>query len=451
MFFDGILFGAIVIFLLILANGFFAASEIAIIATRKTRIDTLLEKGVRSAAAVSRLKNDPDRFLATVQIGITFVSTLASALGGAGAIEFLTPRIMSLPLPYAEAWGKYAALLIVVVPIAYLTLVLGELVPKSLALRFSERIAFLVAMPIDALSRGTAILVKILTSSSSAVLWLFGGKEAGTASFVSEEEVKSLIREGTAKGIFDETERELIHSVFEFADTPVRAVMVPRTEIHAIDISTSPADVMKNFVESGFSRIPIYQQDMDQIVGILYNKDIFRALQDNEAIDLQNLMHPPFFVPSSLPISQLLKDLQRRHMAVAIVVNEFGEVEGLATLEDVLEEIVGEIRDEYDSEERGPVERLPDGSLVVAGAALLKDLKSDYDLPFEETVDYRTLAGFVLAKLKRIPRGGEKIETDDYRLTIVDVEGRRIVKIRVEETRRNGAGATTPQRGIASG
>jgi len=270
------------------------------------------------------------------------------------------------------------------------------------------------------------------------VLWLFGGKDAGTASFVSEEEVKSLIREGTARGIFDETERELIHSVFEFADTPVRAVMVPRTEIHAMDINTGPEEVMQHFIESGFSRLPVYEQEMDQIVGILYNKDVFRALHENKPLEVSSLMHPPFFVPSSLPISQLLKDLQRRRMAAAIVVNEFGEVEGLATLEDVLEEIVGEIRDEYDFEERGPVERLPDGSLVVDGAALLKDLKSDYDIPFEETTDYRTLAGFVLAKLKRIPRGGEKIESDNYRMTIVDVEGRRIVKIRVEEIRRNG-------------
>lgn len=439
MLFESIWLSFAIIFMLILVNGFFAASEIAIIATRKSRIDTLLEKGVRSAAAVARLKNDPDRFLATVQIGITFVGTLASAIGGAGAIDVLTPHLASLPFPYAEVWGNYAALLIVVVPIAYLTLVLGELVPKSLALRFSEQIAFFVALPLDTLARGTSVLVKILTKSSTTVLWLFGGKDTGTPSFISEEEVKSLIREGTARGIFDETERELIHSVFEFADTPVRAVMVPRTEIHAIDINAEPDEVMRNFIESGFSRLPVYDQDMDQIVGVLYNKDVFRALQQNKPIVLNNLMHPPFFVPSSLPISQLLKDLQRRRMAAAIVVNEFGEVEGMATLEDVLEEIVGEIRDEYDAEERGPVERLPDGSLVVDGAALLKDLKSDYDLPFEETSDYRTLAGFVLAKLKRIPRGGEKIESDNYRLTIVDVERRRIVKIRVEETRRNGA------------
>ena len=436
---DSIWLGGTVIFLLILANGFFAAAEIAVIATRRTRIDQVRGRGARSAAALGRLKDEPDRFLATVQIGITFVGTLASAIGGAGAIRLLQPHLQSLPIPYAETWGNYAAILIVVLPIAYLSLVLGELVPKSLALRYSERIAFFVALPIDAISRSTSFLVQILTRSSNVVLRLFGGKETGSASFISEEEVKSLIREGTAKGIFDETEKELIHSVFDFVDTPVRAVMIPRTEIHAVDIETEPADVLGNFVESGFSRLPVYENDLDRVLGIAYNKDILRAMQANEPIDLRNMLHPPFFVPSSLAISQLLKDLQRRRMALALVVNEYGEVEGLVTLEDVIEEIVGEIRDEYDAEERGPVERLPDGSLVVSGSALLRDLQSDYDLPFGESVDYHTLAGFVLAKLKRIPRGGEKIETDGHRLTIVDVEGRRIVKIRVEENRRLNA------------
>ena len=437
MFIGGLWFEVALIFFLIMANGFFAASEIAVIATRKTRIDSLVEKGVRSAVAVARLKEDPDRFLATVQIGVTLVGTLASAIGGAAAIEFLKPMVESLPLPLVGRWGESVAILLVVLPIAYLSLVLGELVPKSLALRFSERIAVLVAHPIDLLSRLTSFPVRILTASSNAVLWLFGGKDAGGASFVSEEEVKSLIREGAAKGIFDETEKELIHSVFEFADTPVKAVMVPRTEIHAVDVKTPRDEILKSFVESGFSRIPVYDGDMDRVVGILYNKDIFRALQEKGEFRAQDLLHPPFFVPSSLPISQLLKELQRKRSAMAIVVNEFGEVEGLATLEDLLEEIVGEIRDEYDREERGPVERLPDGSMVIQGSAQLKDLKSDYNLPFEESPDYLTLAGFVLAKLRRIPRGGERVEHEGYRLTIVDMEGRRIVKIKLEEAKKN--------------
>ena len=224
MIYDSFWFEAALILFLILANGFFSASEIAMIATRKTRIDMLLEKGVKSAAAVARLKNDPDRFLATVQIGVTIVGTLASAIGGAIAMEYIKPLIQSLPLPLVVEWGQTIAILLVVLPIAFLLLVLGELVPKSLALRFSERIAFVVARPIELVSRLTSILVRILTSSSNKVLWLFGGKGEEGASFISVEEVKSLITEGAAKGIFNETEKELIHSVFEFVDTPVKAV-----------------------------------------------------------------------------------------------------------------------------------------------------------------------------------------------------------------------------------
>ncbi|HEX2226456.1 MAG TPA: hemolysin family protein [Candidatus Binatia bacterium] len=425
---------AALIFMLILANGFFAASEIAIIAVRKSRIDALLEAGAKSATSIASLKNDPDRFLATVQIGVTIVSTLSSAIGGATAMRFLKPYIESLPFPSADQWGEPLAILCVVIPIAYLSLVFGELVPKSLALRFSERIAFFVAQPIDFLSRISSFLVKLLTASSNAVLWIFGRKEVEGASFISVEEVKSLIREGAAKGIFNETEKELIHSVFEFADTPVKAIMKPRTEIHAIELGSSFNDVAKSFVESGFSRIPVYEDELDRVVGVLYNKDIFKALQERGDFRVRDHLHPAFFAPSSLPISELLKQLQRRHLSMALVVNEFGEIEGLATVEDIVEEIVGEIRDEYDREERGPVERLADGSMVIQGSALLRELKSDFDLPFDESPDYLTLAGFVLAQLKRIPRGGEWVEYNGYRLTIVDMEGRRIVKIKLEPT-----------------
>ena len=422
------------IFILILANGFFAASEIAVITMRKSRIDALVEKGVKCAAVIARLKNDPDRFLATVQIGVTLVATLASAIGGAAAISYLEPQIASLPFTLAARWSEAIALLIVVLPISYLSLVIGELVPKSLALRYSEQIACFVARPIELLARVTAVIVKALTASSNAVLRLLGGKDVEGASFISVDEVKSLIREGAAKGIFNETEEELIHSVFEFADTPVKAVMIPRTEIHAIEAGAPLAEVAKSFVESGFSRIPVYEGELDKIIGILYNKDVFKALQEKSDFRIRDHLHPAFFVPSSLPISELLKQLQRRHLAMALVVNEFGEVEGLATLEDLVEEIVGEIRDEYDREERGPVERLPDGSMVIKGSALLKDLKTDFELPFDESSEYHTLAGFMLAKLKRIPRGGEWVEENGYKLTIVDMEGRRILKIKLEST-----------------
>ncbi len=425
-------FEAVLIVILIFANGFFASAEIAMIAMRRSRIDALVEKGVKSAAAVARLKNDPDRFLATVQIGVTVISSFASAIGGAAAIGFLKPQLANLPIPLVARWAEAIALLIVVLPISYLSLVLGELVPKSLALRFSEQVACFAARPIELLARASSVVVKLLTASSNVVLRFFGGKEAEGASFISVDEVKSLIREGAARGIFNETEKELIHSVFEFTDTPVKAVMKPRTEIHAIDVHATLADVAKNFVDSGFSRIPVYDGDLDKIIGILYNKDVFKALQENSDFRIRDHLHPAFFVPSTLPISELLKQLQRRRLAMALVVNEFGEIEGIATLEDLVEEIVGEIRDEYDREERGPVERLPDGSMVIQGSALLKDLKTDFQLPFEESADFHTLAGFILAKLKRIPRGGEWVEENGYKLTIVDMEGRRIVKVKLE-------------------
>ncbi len=424
-------FEAIVILALIFANGFFAASEIAMITMRKSRIDALLERGVRAAAVVARLKAEPDRFLATVQIGVTVISSFASAIGGAAAIGYLKPQIAALPFSFIARWAEAIALFIVVLPISYLSLVLGELVPKTLALRYSEQIACFVARPIEFLARISSLVVKALTDSSNLVLRLFGG-ETESASFISVDEVKSLIREGAAKGIFNETEEQMIHSVFEFTDTPVKAVMIPRTEIHALEVHTSFADVAKSFVESGFSRIPVYEGELDKMIGILYNKDVFKALQEQSEFRIRDHLHLAFFVPSSLPISELLKQLQRRRLAMALVVNEFGEVEGLATLEDLVEEIVGEIRDEYDREERGPVERLPDGSLVIQGSALLKDLKTDFELPFEESPDYHTLAGFMRAKLKRIPRGGEWVEENGFKLTIVDMEGRRIVKIKLE-------------------
>jgi putative hemolysin len=430
---DSFWFESILILILILANGFFAASEIAMIAMRKSRIDALVEKGVRSAAAVARLKADPDRFLATVQIGVTIVSSFASALGGAAAIDFLKPQIAEIPIPLIARWAGAIALFLVVLPISYLSLVLGELVPKSLALRFSEQIACSVARPIELLARLSSFFVRILMASSNFVLRIFGGRDNRSASFISVDEVKSLIREGAAQGIFNETERELIHSVFEFSDTPVKAVMKPRTEIHAIEVHASLAEVAKNFVDCGFSRIPVYEGELDKVIGILYNKDVFKALQERSEFNVRDRLHPAFFVPSTLPTSELLKQLQRRHLAMALVVNEFGEVEGVVTLEDLVEEIVGEIRDEYDREERGPVERLPDGSMVIQGSAMLKDLRADYQLPFEESPDYHTLAGFMLERLKRIPRGGEWAEEDGYKLTVVDMQGRRIVKIKVEK------------------
>jgi len=322
----------------------------------------------------------------------------------------------------------------VVAAISYLTLVFGELIPKSLALRYSEELACISARPLDFLSRAASVFVKLLTISSNFVLKIFGAKGLEERAFISEEEIKYFIKEGRQKGIFEETEEALIHGVFEFADTTVRDIMVPKHKFNAIDIDTSPEQVLKFIVESGFSRYPVYRDAKENIIGILYNKDVFKIMEEKKPLVLSELIRPPYFVPDTVMISRLLRELQRRRIHMAIVVNEHGEVDGLVTIEDVLEEIVGEIEDEYDIEKGGLVERLKNGTMVIDASAQLRDM-IDVGLPFEETEQFNSLAGFMYSKLQKIPRGGEFVFYKGYRFTVVDVEGRRIVKVKAERVK----------------
>ncbi|MBI5810517.1 MAG: HlyC/CorC family transporter, partial [Deltaproteobacteria bacterium] len=319
-----------------------------------------------------------------------------------------------------------------VVVISYATLVAGELVPKSLALRYAERIACLAAKPIDLLGRLSGSVVKILTASNQAVLTVLGVKGPAKRVFVSEEEIKFFIREGTSAGIFEEAEAQLLHGVFEFADTTVRDVMVPKLKFSAIEIGTPQEKVLKFISETGFSRYPVYRETPERIAGILFNKDVFRAVERGEPIVLESLIRQPYFVPDSVMISRLLRELQRRKVHMAIVVDEHGEVDGLVTIEDILEEIVGEIEDEYDVGKGGLVEKLKDGTMIIDASASLRDLEDLGVSIGEEGEEYQTLAGFMLAKLQRIPRGGEFVIYRGQRFTVVDVEANRIVKVKVE-------------------
>lgn len=424
---------ATLIVLLILANGFFSGSELAVVSVRRSRIDHLIEEGSASARVVGRLKDDADRFLATVQIGVTLVGAFASAVGGASAVEYLAPVLQQHGGPVLQEWSEFLAIGIVVVLISYLSLVLGELVPKSLALRYPERIACAVARPLDLFSRMFSVVVKLLTTSSNLLLFFSGTGAKSTEAFVSEEEVKYLIREGAEKGVFDDTEKEFIHSVFDFADTSVREVLTPRTEIHALEVQTSCADALHTMIESGFSRMPVYQEDLEHIIGLVHIKELLRAQEQGQTASLRNFLHPAYFVPDSMQISRLLRELQLRRAHMAVAVDEFGTVIGLATIEDVLEEIVGEIRDEFDVDEEQSVQDLGEGLLLIEGGVALSDLKEQHGLPFEETASYRTLAGLLLARLERIPKGGETVVHAGYRLTIVETDGRRIAKVKVEK------------------
>jgi len=311
-------------------------------------------------------------------------------------------------------------------------LVLGELLPKSLALRHAVSLACFSAPIIKTLARISAPLVAVLTWSTNLLFRPFGEPGDIRPVSVSEEEVKHIVREGAHHGIFDEAERQLIHSVFEFADTSVREVMVPRSDIHAVRHDLAPELVLKELLDTGFSRAPVFEGNLDHIIGIVHIKDLLRAVQKEAPANLAAVLHPAFFVPDSMQISDLLRELQTRRTHMAIVLNEFGTVIGLATIEDVLEEIVGEIRDEFDIDEELPVQELPDGSFLVDGAVPLDDLRGKYHLPVEETEDYHTLAGLILARLKRIPKGGEAVVYGGLKMTVVTIDGRRLRKVRIE-------------------
>ena len=420
------------IFMLILINGFFAGSEVAIISLRRSRVQELVEAGDDRASAVQRLKDDPDRFLATIQIGINLVSTLASAIGGALAVRVIRPLLDRLPGGGLGAAGELIALGIVVVVITYLTIVFGELVPKSLALRYAEQVALAIAGPHEAFGRWFSLIGRPLTASSRLILSLFGAAPQGTTGFVSEAEIKLMVQEGKEKGIFDQTEQELIHSVFEFTETSVKEVMIPRPQIDAIELETPLAEVLKFVVETGYSRYPVYNKSLDDICGVLHYKDLLRLQLENREVSLKTITHPAYFVPETMQVSQLLKELQRRRLSMAIVVDEHGGVDGLVTMEDLLEEIVGEIHDEHEATEK-PVERLRDGSLIIDASLNIKDLRDEHGLPFPESPTYETLAGFMLNQLQRMPKAGDIIIYQSKKLTIVDMDGRRLARIKVEE------------------
>jgi putative hemolysin len=421
----------IAIFLCLLGNGFFSGSEIAILSMRRSRVEQLIAEGSRGARWVKHLQDNMDRFLATVQIGVTLMGTLAGVLGGYLASRYLEPVLLRATLARWLPPALEAATL-VGVAIVYVELILGELVPKALALRYTDTVAVIVAWPLDILARFSRMLIAFLTASTRAVLFLFGIRDIGHRTFVSEEEIKHLVKEGRQQGVLDQTEEELIHSVFEFSETPVKKVMVPRPKIFGLDVNTPPEDVAHAIIESGFSRVPVYDGTPDNMVGVVYVKDVLRLLEKKQPVVLRKILHPVHFVPETKKVGELLKELQKRRTHLALVIDEHGSLVGLVTLEDLLEEIVGEIQDEYDWEER-PVEKLRDGSLVVDGTVSAAELRQKYDIPIPESEDFNTVAGFMLDCLGAVPRGGEVVQVGDYRLTVVDVEKNRISKVKIDK------------------
>lgn len=347
MFFESFWFEVLLIFALILVNGFFSASEIAVVASRRARIHKWVKEGRKGAELVEKWKRNPDPFLATVQIGVTLVGSLASALGGAAAIEFIKPGLKASP--WFFPWAEPLSILMVVLPITYFSLVLGELAPKSLAMRFPEKLACWVARPIHWMSLAFATSVSLLTFPVRLMNSLTGAKEgARKESFITEEEVKFMIKEGGAQGIFDPTEQQMIPRVFEFAEKHVKDVMIPRSDIVAIEVST-PRDELLNIVsEQRYSRYPVYEKDLDRIVGVIHLKDVTRLVISNKDIRLREIVRQPIYVREHQLLKEVMGYFQRRYLHMAIVRDAQGRTLGLFTLEDLVEEIVGDIWDEQD-------------------------------------------------------------------------------------------------------
>jgi putative hemolysin len=419
----------LLIIIFIFLNAVFAAAEIAVVTLRRTRIKQLVDAGNKRAIVLDKLREHPNRFLATIQIGITLVAVLASAIGGATLVKVIKPILMNIPIPFISASSEAISIIIVAAIITYFFIVFGELIPKSIALSNPEAVGLMIAPVIEKFSKIAMPFVQVLRISTNILLKPFGKRAFSERGYISEEEIKLLLEEGKERGIFEAEEKELIHSIFEFTDMSAKEVMVPSTQMATISLGMSPEDIKTIIAEEQFSRYPVIGKDLNDIRGILHARDFLTALAKGGP-DIRKLIKPPFFIPDTLKISILLREMQRKRTHMALVIDEYGGVSGLVTMEDLLEEIVGEIRDEYDIE--SPVIQISDGTFRMDASISIRDLKEDYEIEIPESTEYETLSGFLLTTLQRIPKIGDVVETEGKKITVLEMVGQRIAKIKLE-------------------
>ncbi|MHB1007398.1 MAG: hemolysin family protein [Chloroflexota bacterium] len=427
---NDILIQVAIIFVLILLNAFLAASEIAIVSVRKSRIKQLAEDGSRPAKTVLRIVGNTGRFLATIQVGVTVSGFFASAVGAVSLVVPLAAALRTVSFAPIAQSAEPVALVLVTILISYVSLILGELTPKNVALRHAESISLRVSGPIELFSRLASPLVGLLTGSTNVVLRLIGVRERALIPQVTEDEIISMVDAGEEEGIIQPFEREMIRGVFDFGDTVVREIMVPRIDMVAFDKDTSLDEAVATFLRVGVSRVPVYDDSIDNVVGILYAKDLLRYFHGQQRPEgIVALCRQPVFVPETKRLGELFKELQQSRTQLAVVVDEYGGTAGLVTMEDMLEEIVGEIRDEYDLEESrldvlGPNEVLANGQLSIGDLADALDIRL-------EVAEVDTVAGLVYANLGRIPVPGDTVQMEEITLTVEKVSGRRIRQVRV--------------------
>lgn len=427
---DTVTLEAVVILVMIGLNGFFSMAEFAIISIRKGRVAQLVAEGDERAAVVERFQQDPHPLLAVIQIGVTVAGSAASTVGGIIAIQHLQPVIAKLPWPILSQAAEPVSAVIVVVIVSYLSLIIGELVPKAIGLQYADRIALRLALPMQLTARVTSPLVAVLTSSSKLVLRLIGLKGEQDA-FITREEVQHIVAEGHESGVFSEDEHEYIRNIFEFTHTCVREVMVPRTRMVALELSSTRTDILSVVLEAQYSRYPVYRGSIEEIVGVVHGKDLLARLVRGETVALAEILRPPVFVPEGKKVNELLKEMQRTRNHMALVVDEYGGLAGLVTTEDLLEELVGEIEDEHDAGEPGKLLQLADGSWLADGMLPVFDLQDLLHVKLDDDLPYDTLAGLVLHELGHLPEQGESTHWHGYRLVCEEVTRTAVLRVRI--------------------
>ena len=420
---------------LVVLNAFFSASEIAVISVPKLRLKQLSEEGNKTADVLYRLADDSNRFLATVQIGVTLLGFLASATAAVSLSGGLETALAAVPIPIVAQAAQGLAIGIITILLTLVTLIFGELAPKSIALAHSERIALAVARPITLLARLASPLVRFLVWATNLIAKPFGGQRRRGLPIVTQEEIKTLVDAGEESGMLEEDEKEMIYSIFEFGETLAREVMVSRVDIVALDAETPLMDAMDVIIKHNHSRVPVYQNNIDNVIGILYAKDLLKVLREKgreaaNQIKLADIVRPAAFTPESKKVDELLEDMQKRRIHMAIVIDEYGGTAGLVTIEDILEEIVGEIQDEYDQAEEALIQDLGENEWLIDARANLSDINDllKTNIPIDES---DTLGGFIYESLGKVPLPGDEVQHEDLLLKVVNVAGRRIGKIRV--------------------
>jgi putative hemolysin len=421
----------IAVFILILVNGIFSMSEISIIAARKARLQQRAEEGDSRARTALDLSASPNMFLSTVQVGITLVGVLSGAIGGATIADKLSSQLALSPIiaPYSSE----IALAVVVFCITFFSLVIGELVPKRIALNNPERIACLSATPMRLLSKISAPVVSLLSASTNLVLRLIRVRPPAEP-FVTEEELRVLIDQATEAGVIEESEQDMVERVFRLADRPVGALMTPRRKIVWLEVNDSPETIRRKIRKSRHSRFPVCHERLRNLIGFVHVRDLFNNILAKQPFNLKASARHPQFVFEDTRVLKVMELFQESGLQVALVVDEYGTVEGLITINDILESIVGDLRS-YGEAEEPKIAVRPDGSWLVDGMLPLDELKEYFDiktLPEEEEVYVNTLGGLVMTHLKRIPSPGDRFECCGLRFEVLDMDGKRVDKVLIE-------------------